>query len=320
MMKKTLCNIALASLVIPHAATANMAGEAYNIQLDVPYAKGLITVDGDIAERDLVMDIIQPNTPIAEENPVVIMTFGGNFIRGGRDDTYSVAGAQTTTMREYCKLFAQQGYTCAAIDYRLSREEPVPSNIGYTDDMLVEEELRMKALHDRHNMLRVNKGLEPLSEQSDVLRNSVIAAAEDLYQAVGYIQDNADALGIDPNRIALGGFSAGAMTSFNVAYGMNAPVKAVMGNSGMTHGFSINTQGDSPLPPAIINMGQNDLEPLMTALQDSLPKYETAGIDLDTAWIPGFGHFYPSGAVALSDQVKREPLLERMINFLNNNL
>lgn len=319
-MKKTLCNIALASVLISTSAVADITGEHYRAELDVPYTKGLITVDGEITERDLVMDIIQPNKPKAEANPVVVMTFGGNFIRGGRDDIYSVAGAQTTTMSDYCKQFAQVGYTCVAIDYRLSREEPVPSNIGYTDEMLVEEDLRMKALHDRHNMLRVNKGLEPLPHESDILRNSVIAAAEDLYQAVEYLQNNAKALAIDPNRIALGGFSAGAMTSFNVAYGMNAPVKAVMGNSGMVHGFEINSQGNNSLPPAIINMGQYDLDPLMEALQGSLPKYTEAGINIDTAWVPGFGHFYPSGAITLSDEVKREPLIERMINFLDTSL
>lgn len=312
--------MAITSAFISCTAVADIKGEHYTATLDVPYAKGLITVDGDVTERDLVMDIIKPNTPKAEENPVVVMTFGGNFIRGGRDDVYSVSGAQTSTMRDYCKQFAEVGYTCVAIDYRLSREEPVPTNIGYIDSMLAEEQLRMKALHDRHNMLRVNKGLNPLPYESDVLRNTVIAAAEDLYQAVGYLQNNSESLGIDPNRIALGGFSAGAMTSFNVAYGMNAPVKAVIGNSGMVHGFNINTENNNELPPAIINIGQYDLEPLMAALQDSLPIYEEAGIDIDSAWIPGFGHFYPSGAIALGDNVTRTPLIERMINFLDENL
>ncbi|ASI93449.1 alpha/beta hydrolase [Vibrio rotiferianus] len=319
-MKKTLCNIALASALIPMIASADIVGEHYTAQLDVPYAKGLVTIKGKVTERDLVMDIIQPNTPKAEENPVVVMTFGGNFIRGGRNDVYSVSGAQTTTMRDYCEQFAKVGYTCVAIDYRLSREEPVPTNIGYTDEMLIEDELRIKALHDRHNMIRTGKGLEPLPYESDTLRNTVSAAAEDLYQAVGYLQENAKALGIDPKRIALGGFSAGAITSFNVAYGMNAPVKAVMGNSGFVLGFDINSKNKTDLPPAIINIGQYDIDALIDATQHSLPKYAQAGMNVDTAWVPGFGHFYPAGAITLGDNVTRAPLIERMINFLDKNL
>ncbi|EGA69412.1 hypothetical protein VISI1226_09539 [Vibrio sinaloensis DSM 21326] len=319
-MKKTLCSIALASVFISNFAMADIVAEHYTAQLDVPYAKGLVTINGEITERDLVMDIVQPTKPKAEENPVVVMTFGGNFIRGGRDDIYSVLGAQTTTMRDYCEQFAQVGYTCVAIDYRLSREQPVPSNIGYNDEMLVEEELRIKALHDRHNMLRANKGLEPLPYESDILRNTVISAAEDLYQAVEYLQENAAALGIDPNRIALGGFSAGAITSFNVAYGMNAPVKAVMGNSGFVIGFDINPHNKSELPPALLNIGQYDIDALIDAAQHALPNYAQAGIDVEQAWVAGFGHFYPSGAITLSDNLTREPLIKRMVDFLDRSL
>ncbi|MGL6315742.1 alpha/beta hydrolase [Vibrio sp. WXL103] len=319
-MKNTTASIAIATALISHAATAEIVAEHYTAQLDVPYAKGLVTVDGELTERDLVMDIIQPNTPKAEHNPVVVMTFGGNFIRGGRDDIYSVSGAQTTTMRDYCEQFAQVGYTCVAIDYRLSREEPVPTNIGYSDKMLVDQELRSKALHDRHNLLRVNKGLEPIPYGSDILRNSIIAAAEDLYQAIGYLQNNAETLGIDPDRIALGGFSAGAITSFNVAYGMNAPVKAVMANSGMLLGFDLNPQNQTELPPAIIHFGQYDLDALFDVAEHSLPKYSQAGIHVDTAWVAGFGHFYPSGAITLDDNVTRAPLIERMVSFLDKSL
>jgi predicted esterase len=186
--------------------------------------------------------------------------------------------------------------------------------------MLIEDELRIKALHDRHNMIRAGKGLEPLPYESDILRNTVIASAEDLFQAVGYLQENAKALGIDPNRVALGGFSAGAMTSFNVAYGMNAPVKAVMGNSGFVLGFDINPKNKTDLPPAIINIGQYDIDALIDATQHSLPKYAQAGMNVDTAWVPDFGHFYPAGAITLGDNVTRAPLIKRMINFLDKNL
>lgn len=321
-MIKRLTYLALSTTIFTTMASAELVGEHYTVQLDIPYAKGLVTVDGKITERDLLMDVVKPITPKVEQNPVVVMTFGGNFIRGGRNDVYSVEGAQTTTMRDYCKLFAEEGYTCVAIDYRLSLEEPIPSNIGYTDNLLVEEELRMKALHARHNMLRKSKGLEPLPDDSPIVRNTIVAAAEDLYRAIEHLQQNAGQYGIDPERIAVGGFSAGAMNSFNVAYGMNAPVKAVLANSGRTLGFDVEiaAQERDYTPPALLQMGQYDLEPLVSSVRDVLPTYADLGIDVDMAWVPGFGHFYPAGSMTLGQNMAREPIIERMIAFLDTHL
>jgi len=321
-MKRTLISLALSTVFMSTMAKADLVGEHFTAKLDVPYAKGLVTVDGKVTERDLLMDVVQPTTPKAEQNPVVVMTFGGNFIRGGRNDIYSVEGAQTTTMRDYCKLFAKEGFTCVAIDYRLSLEEPVLSNIGYSDNQLIEEELRIKALHDRHNMIREGKRLDPLPDETPIVRNAIVAAAEDLYRAVDHLQMNAQQYGIDPDRIAVGGFSAGAMTSFNVAYGMNAPVKAVLANSGMALGFDVElaSQTNENIPPALLHIGQYDLEPLVLSVQQVLPHYEQIGMNVDMAWVPGFGHFYPASAMALGSDVAREPLLERMVAFLDDNL
>ena len=321
-MTKPLTSLVLSTLLLSTTASVELVGEHFTAELDIPYGKGLVTVDGNITQRDLLMDVVIPAEPKAEQNPVVVMTFGGNFIRGGRNDVYSVEGAQTTTMRDYCKLFAKEGYTCVAIDYRLSLEEPVPSNIGYTDELLVEDELRMKALHDRHNMLRQGKGLEPLPDGSPIVRNTIISAAEDLYRAVEYLQGNADKYSIDPERIAVGGFSAGAMTSFNVAYGMNAPVKAVLANSGRSLGFDVEAAAKErdTTPPALLQMGQYDLEPLVNSVRYVLPGYEELGIDVDLAWVPGFGHFYPAGAMTLGTDLARSPIIERMVAFLDTHL
>ncbi|AIW15616.1 alpha/beta hydrolase [Vibrio tubiashii] len=321
-MNKISINTLLTTVLFSTVAAADLKGEHFTAQLDVPYAKGKVTIDGQITERDLLMDVVQPKTPLAEENPVVVMTFGGNFIRGGRNDVYSIAGAQTTTMRDYCRHFAEVGYTCVAIDYRLSGEEPVPSNIGYSDDILIEEQFQLKDLHQRHNMIRELNGLEPLAYDSPVLRNTIISAAEDLYKAIAHLQDNADDYNIDPNRIAIGGFSAGAMTSFNVAYGMNAPVKAVIANSSMGLGFDVDkaSMNNENLPPAMLSMGQYDLDPLIQMAQHNIPAFEKLGIEIESHWVPGFGHFYPAGAITLGSDVSRQPLLERMITFLNKNL
>ena len=46
----------------------------------------------------------------------------------------------------------------------------------------------------------------------DNLKNAIDIAVEDLYSATAYLVENADALGIDPERIVISGSSAGAIT------------------------------------------------------------------------------------------------------------
>ncbi|WP_070963430.1 alpha/beta hydrolase [Vibrio sonorensis] len=321
-MNRTILSLVTALSLVSVSSYADFTGEGYSIKTDVPYGKGVITKNGMVASRDLVMDVVQPDVPIAENNPAIVLAFGGNFIRGDKNQAYSVDGAQTTSMRDYCKRFAQEGYTCVAIDYRLSREEPIVSNIGYSNEVLVDSELRFDALHDRHNMLRVGKGLDPLPKETDIVKNSVIAASEDMFTAVRFLRDNADQYAIDPDRIALGGFSAGAITSFNVAYGMQAPVKAVFGNSGYGLGFDFSSmsQGSQALPPALIHFGHTDLTPLLDAAEPVLENYKAVGVEVETAWVPGFGHFYPAEATSLGEGVSKQSVQERILDFLNRHL
>jgi len=56
---------------------------------------------------------------------------------------------------------------------------------------------------------------------------SIIDAIEDAQAAVRFFRANASAYGIDPDRIAVAGTSAGAITALNVGYGTPVP-----GNSG----------------------------------------------------------------------------------------
>ena len=49
-------------------------------------------------------------------------------------------------------------------------------------------------------------------------KRNVIAAQHDIQGAVRWIRDHAAQYDVDPNKIAVGGFSAGAVTSANLAY------------------------------------------------------------------------------------------------------
>ncbi|WP_413112884.1 alpha/beta hydrolase [Thaumasiovibrio sp. DFM-14] len=323
-MNKMLVTPLLLAAAVSAGVHANQhhVGSAFTASVDVPYGTGLVTVDGEVVPRELLMDLVQPKEPIAEQNPVVVMMFGGNFIRGARDFVYDVNGAQTTTMREYCERFAQEGYTCAAIDYRLSLEEPVSSNVGDINSKFIDDLPNFEPVNDRNNWIRGMMGLEPRPLEDKVMPNAIKAAAEDLYTAVVHLRDNAEEYGIDPDRVALGGFSAGGFSSLNVAFGLGLPVQAVISNSGVPLGFDIakEIEGRSDLPPVLFNFGQFDEAPLLWGASIEIEQFNEMGIDTNVAWVPNYGHFYPAGATTLGEGLKREAVVQRMINFLNETL
>lgn len=65
---------------------------------------------------------------------------------------------------------------------------------------------------------------------------------------------------INPDLIALGGFSAGGITSINVAYALKEEVAAVITTSGIYSGFELQLMtAKAPMPPLQIFMAQTDL-------------------------------------------------------------
>ena len=88
---------------------------------------------------------------------------------------------------------------------------------------------------------------------SGTLSNCGVAiqeAAADAQAAVGFLRMNAATYGIDPNRIAIGGSSAGAITALNVGYSSSedpsARVRAAVSLSGAQLGVGTISPGDAP--------------------------------------------------------------------------
>jgi predicted esterase len=75
-------------------------------------------------------------------------------------------------------------------------------------------------------------------------------AAADAQTAVRFLRANAARYGIDPNRIAIGGSSAGAVTALNVGYSSSedpsAGVRAAVSLSGGQAGVGTISPGDAP--------------------------------------------------------------------------
>lgn len=292
----------------------------YSLEAGVVYGQGVVTKDGKAVSRDLWMDVYHPTEAVATPRPALILTFGGAFHRGSPRLTIQSGGAQDTSMGDYCRRFAARGYTCFAIDYRLTPEGPVPSGEGYPADWIKPDSLL--PLLPQANHIRETMDLPPLDfsipEQEKTMVDGVISAAEDLRKAVLHIREHADTYEIDPNRIALGGFSAGAVTSWNVAHGMGVPVSGVFLLSGSDAGFDVNkaVTVSSNRPPILMFMGQYDLAGALSSVPQLIAHYQNVGVDHEFAWVPGFGHFYPAGAASLGSDAVSMSIEGRIAEFL----
>jgi len=292
----------------------------YKVTPNVTYGQGVVTKNGNKVTRNLWMDVYEPVEQAQQPRPAVIMTFGGAFHRGNPRETFADSGAQDTSMGGYCRKFASRGYICFAINYRLTPEGPVPSMEGYSVNDL--DLGRMDILIDQVNHVRNQMSLQTLDlndpDEAKLLSDAVLSAAEDLRSALHHIRANSKKYGVDTTRIVLGGFSAGAITTLNVAHGMQSPIAGAFLLSGTDVGFDIKkiTQASKTSTPILMFGGQNDLPGLHVSAPDLIKHYEKIGVEYDYAWVAGFGHFYPAGAVSLGIDGSRKSVEERISLFL----
>ncbi len=121
-----------------------------------------------------LFDLYQPKGDDAKARPLIIWMHGGGFKLGTK---------RAKGVRVWSQNFAERGYVCASINYRLSKENPL--------------------LH------------------FDALLRASFYATQDAKRAVAYFRKNADRYHIDPNRIILGGNSAGGFMALDAAYTKN---------------------------------------------------------------------------------------------------
>jgi poly(3-hydroxybutyrate) depolymerase len=167
-----------ALLMVQIAIAQNSTGKRYK---DLIFKD--ITIDKDLsyhpeASKDLkksyLFDLYQPKGDEAKARPLIIWMHGGGFKFGSKT---------AKGVKVWSKTFAERGYVCASINYRLSKEHPL-----------------------RHF--------------EDLIR-ATYRSTQDAIRAVAYFRKNAAKYRIDPDRIILGGNSAGGFMALEATYAKN---------------------------------------------------------------------------------------------------
>tara|TARA_R110002072_G_scaffold64_9_gene439 strand:- start:40876 stop:41871 length:996 start_codon:yes stop_codon:yes gene_type:complete len=313
------------ALAAPVASTDDYLSKRYEVTLerDVVYGEGVVGGTDNPHARPLLVDIYQPlrasNTPA----PTLILAFGGAFHRGSKaPQSYVEDGAQNTPVGEYCHEFARRGYNCFVIDYRLVPEQPEISTPLDDPRLMPWQQATAPQATGRIDFVRQQMGLPALDEHSRLtLWKGILAATEDIQKAISFVRAHADEYSVDPERIVIGGFSSGAITAINVAYGVGADVAAVISLSGSGWGYNVfQTAQTAPATPLLLVVGQNDLAGVRQGSAGLLQVFGQLKTNAEFAWVPGYGHFYPRGSVTLGAQGDKQSLEERVARFLHSAL
>jgi acetyl esterase/lipase len=263
--------------------------------------------------RELLLDIYEPAERSRELRPALILAFGGAFQRGSRkDDVVGEPPHRNSAIAEYCNEFARRGYVCFSIDYRLMPERPDP---GVTPTLPPGTTLNI----DRANFVRNLLGLGPCTQQT--MADEIEAATDDVSAAVGFVRARAHAFGIDPSRIAVGGFSAGATVAINAAYVERAPVAAVVALSGRLSLASAKAYLSGPgEPPVLMVFGENDLPGMLEDMDTRAAYLASINFKNQVAHIPGATHFYPRTSIVTDSDGSKRDVESVMARFLYKNL
>lgn len=256
---------------------------------DVKYAVGGVAFGspGGVRHRDLKLDVYEPVQDAGAPRPALVLAFGGAFHRGSKEtDEFGDAEGMSTPVAEYARLFAQRGYVCFCIDYRLTQEDCDP---GVTPVLDPDEPMNK----DRVNVVRGMLGLPPATD--DELARGIEAATDDMVHAVSFVRSRSRAFNVDVERIAIGGFSAGAVISLAAAFVERVPVAAVVAASGRLSGKAARNcvTGASDEPSVLMFFGERDLPVMLEAAGPLVEQMTRVGLSHEIVRLAGATHFYP---------------------------
>ena len=228
-----------------------------------------------VGEIDLHLDVYRP----ADANLPALRP-GFILIHGGG---FTGGSKTNATMVALGNAYAARGYVAASISYRLVGDDPPTDALAH----------------------------DPSSAQSV----AAAAARVDAARAVEWMRDNAASYGIDPDRLPMGGYSAGAITSMGTAYrdaGVDgADVQAVLSLSGGLYGLESIIEADEA--PLIMIHGTADPTVSFSLAEAIEAQALSVGLIHEFYPLEGVGHGTPS--VLVSKVVDGITLADRIRNF-----
>jgi acetyl esterase/lipase len=213
------------------------------------------TVKSGDTTMPLLLDVYRPvaTDRLPEKLPAMILSFGGGWRKGSKDVKY---------IRDLCGYYAARGYVAVSIQYRITKDNP-------------------PAL----------PGPAPRIGENDQSR-LINAAFHDTCDAIRWVRKNAGEYDIDPNRIAIGGVSAGAFNSLHVGFcdeeitGPDAEVAAVLSLMGALGASHI----DEDDPPVFIAHGTGDNVVPYMMVNNMVQHLEKVGADFSLYPVAGVAH------------------------------
>lgn len=266
-----------------------LPSDKIRVERDLRYGEGRIGFGtARPGVRPLLMDAYLPDDkPPPGGWPALVLSHGGAYHRGDKAcDEFDQGGSQNTPVHEYCERFAARGYVCFSIGYRLTQELPPPQPWHIKRDPYSVPHL------ERSNWVRALLGLPPASAAEMV--DGIEAAWADVATAFRFIHARAGRWGIDSERMAIGGFSAGAVASAYSAFALGVPAAGVICLSG---GMNVEdaeyyVHGGRGSPPLLLFTAENDLPstpPRARALELAAAR---AGLGVRHYLVPDKPHFY----------------------------
>ena len=175
-----------------------------------------IIVETDVVYSNiysLTMDIYYPDsdTDVCTNRPLIILAHGGSFIGGSKTNP---------TMVDLCETLAKRGYVAASINYRLATNSTV---LGPISGLFW--------------MTNLENGI-----------NVIYSAMTDAKAAVRFFRkefaEMDNPYGIDPNKIWMGGNSAGGVLTLHLGY-INSLNEFVSGIDDSVQDYAMNLANDN---------------------------------------------------------------------------
>ena len=220
---------------------------------NIQYGTG--PINNGATSFSLTLDMVQPTNigvPVPAISPGIVLIHGGSFTSGSKSDLDGLAAT-----------YATYGYNVVSINYRLYGQLPPSSSPGPADALQPPP-----------------PGYQTFPDPQ--LGANAINAA---------VQDAQKAYNIDPNRVAIGGVSAGAITALLEAY--NSPPAHVAANAVIDYlGSMYGTQGviQPGAPPAFVVHGTADPIVPYQGDVDLVNQLSAVGVYNEFYPEPGLGH------------------------------